>query len=166
MTPQRADPYAVLGIPRHADDQQVRQAYRRLAKRYHPDLHPGAQTSELMRHVNDAWHVLSDPARRSAYDAGHPQGRAGTGRTTTTARTAPRGGPPPWGSSAWSTRPDVRSGPAADVTVAAGPPWLGIVAVLVVAWLALGGLVGGFPLPGVLAIFALVAARWVLGRVD
>ena len=59
----------MLGIPRRANERQVRQAYRRLAKRYHPDLHPDATASERMRRVNRAWEVLSSPAERAAYDA-------------------------------------------------------------------------------------------------
>ncbi len=74
----RHDPYAVLGVPREATPLQVARAHRRLAKRYHPDLHPGEDVTERMRHVNEAWHLLSNPARRTAYDLEHPAGSLGS----------------------------------------------------------------------------------------
>jgi curved DNA-binding protein CbpA len=67
------DPYAVLGIPRDATPLQVARARRRLAKRFHPDLHPGKEVSEEMRRVNEAWHILSSGARRAEYDRSHPR---------------------------------------------------------------------------------------------
>jgi curved DNA-binding protein CbpA len=70
------DPYAVLGVPRNASALQVARARRRLAKRFHPDLHPDYDMSEAMRRVNEAWYILSSTARRAAYDQAHPQ--AGT----------------------------------------------------------------------------------------
>jgi curved DNA-binding protein CbpA len=70
------DPYAVLGVPRDASPLQVARARRRLAKRFHPDLHPGQDVSESMRRVNEAWHILSSSLRRAEYDLAHP--RAGT----------------------------------------------------------------------------------------
>lgn len=71
------DPYAVLGLSRDASPLQVARAHRRLAKRYHPDLHPEAEASlpdaaARMRRINEAWQILSDRARRLAYDDAHP----------------------------------------------------------------------------------------------
>lgn len=63
------DPYATLGVARGATPSQLRSAYRRLAKRYHPDLHADAPASEQMRRVNQAWEILSSPSRRAEYDA-------------------------------------------------------------------------------------------------
>ena len=68
------DPYAVLGVARTATPLQVARAHRRLAKRFHPDLHPDEAVSDRMRRVNDAWRLLSNPARRAEWDAGHPEG--------------------------------------------------------------------------------------------
>lgn len=66
----RLDPYAVLGVARDATPLQVARAHRRLAKEHHPDLHEGADAAaERMRRINEAWMVLSDPARRAEYDA-------------------------------------------------------------------------------------------------
>ena len=73
------DPYVVLGIPRGATALQVARAHRRLAKRYHPDLHPGEEVTDRMRRVNDAWRLLSDPTRRAAYDLEHPVGSGSSG---------------------------------------------------------------------------------------
>jgi curved DNA-binding protein CbpA len=70
------DPYAVLGVSRDASGLQVARARRRLAKRFHPDLHPGQDVSESMRRVNEAWYILSSANRRAEYDRAHP--RAGT----------------------------------------------------------------------------------------
>lgn len=66
------DPYAVLGVPRDASPLQVARAHRRLAKRYHPDLHPGEDVSEPMSRINLAYRLLSSPTRRAAFDEAHP----------------------------------------------------------------------------------------------
>jgi curved DNA-binding protein CbpA len=73
MTQSRQlDPYAVLGIPREATPLQIARAHRRLAKRHHPDLHPGEDATEPMRRINEAYRLLSSAARRAAYDRAHP----------------------------------------------------------------------------------------------
>ncbi len=68
---QRFDPYRILGVGREATPGQVARAYRTQAKRFHPDLH-GPDAARQMRDLNRSWHILSDPARRRAWDAGHP----------------------------------------------------------------------------------------------
>lgn len=56
------DPYQVLGVSRSASEEEIRQAYRRLAKRYHPDLNPGdAQAAQKMNEVNEAYDLLKNP---------------------------------------------------------------------------------------------------------
>jgi len=75
----RLDPYAVLGVARGATALEVARAHRRLAKRYHPDLHPEAAGADRMRRINAAWRLLSNPAARAAYDLEHPAGSTGTG---------------------------------------------------------------------------------------
>ncbi|MEX1157202.1 MAG: J domain-containing protein [Chloroflexota bacterium] len=72
--PERSpiDPYAILGLGRDATPQQVATAYRRLAKQFHPDLHPDKEVAARMRRLNEAWEILSSPERRAAYDAGRP----------------------------------------------------------------------------------------------
>jgi hypothetical protein len=66
------DPYAVLGIARDASPQQVALAHRRLAKRFHPDLHPDEEVAARMQLVNEAWAILSSANRRADYDTAHP----------------------------------------------------------------------------------------------
>lgn len=56
------DPYQVLGVPHNASEDEIRQAYRRLAKKYHPDLNPGdAQAAQKMNEVNEAYDLLKNP---------------------------------------------------------------------------------------------------------
>lgn len=69
MTQSITDPYAVLGIPRDASPQTAREAYRRLAKRFHPDVAADPAAADRMRRINEAWRVLSMPTRRARYDA-------------------------------------------------------------------------------------------------
>ena len=64
------DPYAVLGVPRTASREEIARAYRRLAKRFHPDADTGAPNASMAR-INDAWHILSDAARRARWDRAH-----------------------------------------------------------------------------------------------
>jgi curved DNA-binding protein CbpA len=66
------DPYHVMDLPRDASDLQVARAYRRLAKRFHPDLNPDGHGTDRMRAVNEAWEILSSPDRRASYDVTHP----------------------------------------------------------------------------------------------
>src|SRR5687767_7181000 len=88
------DPYAALGIPAGASHAEAARAHRRLAKRFHPDLNPGPAAADRMRRVNEAWRILSDPARRSRYDAERaapvwPGPAYGTRTTTATWTTWP-----------------------------------------------------------------------------
>ena len=63
------DYYAILGVGRSAIDKDIKQAYRRLARRYHPDVNPGNKAAEAkFKEVNEAYEVLSDPEKRKKYD--------------------------------------------------------------------------------------------------
>jgi curved DNA-binding protein CbpA len=62
------DHYRRLGVTHNASRDEIHRAYRRMARRLHPDAHGGAVDPEMLA-VNEAWHVLSDNGRRSAYDA-------------------------------------------------------------------------------------------------
>ena len=60
--------YDNLHIPRDADEQTIRQAYRRLSKQYHPDLNPSEDASRIMQLINRAYEVLSNPEKRAEHD--------------------------------------------------------------------------------------------------
>lgn len=82
---EKRDYYEVLGVARGASDDEIKKAYRRMAKQYHPDLHPGdAEAEAKFKEVGEAYEVLSDPQKRSRYDQfGHagvdPNFGAGSG---------------------------------------------------------------------------------------
>jgi curved DNA-binding protein len=64
-----SDLYEVLGVPRDADVDAIRKAYRKLARKHHPDLNPGDKPAEeRFKEISQAWEVLEDPERRRNYD--------------------------------------------------------------------------------------------------
>lgn len=62
------DYYKLLGIPRDADEREIKQAYRKLARQYHPDLNNDPQAEERFKKINEAYEVLSDGEKRRRYD--------------------------------------------------------------------------------------------------
>lgn len=69
MADQKRDFYEVLGVSKTASDEEIKKAYRKLAKQYHPDLNPGDKTAETrFKEVNEAYEVLSDADKRAKYD--------------------------------------------------------------------------------------------------
>src|SRR4051812_34543025 len=81
------DPYSVLGVDRKASAEEIKKAYRKLARRYHPDRNPDdPKAEEKFKEVSAAHDVLGDPEKRKEYDAGPAFGGFGGG--------APGGGSP------------------------------------------------------------------------
>jgi len=69
MAAPKHEYYETLGIPRKASADEIRKAYRKLARKYHPDLNPGDKSSEeRFKNVQEAYDVLSDPKKRQMYD--------------------------------------------------------------------------------------------------
>lgn len=67
MTTKR-DYYEILGVQRTADKEQIKKAYRRLARQYHPDVNSESGADEKFKEINEAYEVLSDEQKRAAYD--------------------------------------------------------------------------------------------------
>ena len=160
MTESRLDPYAILGVARDASATQIQGAYRRLAKQYHPDLHQASKTTERMQRLNQAWAILSNPARRARHAS--DQSRAATSRADAWSG-APR--------RAWQTTSAAgpHHSPSAErVQQPPGSPWLAVVIAVVATvaaiWLVIGAaLFGGLPLP-LLGLVLFAVTRTVFRR--
>ncbi|MEY3614238.1 MAG: molecular chaperone DnaJ, partial [Actinomycetota bacterium] len=63
-----SDHYEVLGVSRNASEDEIKKAYRKLARELHPDINPDPKASERFKLVTHAYEVLSDPQQRASYD--------------------------------------------------------------------------------------------------
>lgn len=157
----RRDPYAILGVSRSATRAEIARAYRRLAKRTHPDV--GGTPPTAMQDLNWAWYLLSDPRRRTDWDGSHaPAGtsgshwsapvgvppaaadRTGASRTQGTgSRTDDWRSPPPW---TVSGEPWAGAGaPAAARRTGVGCTGMILMAVVLGAFILYGALTSRFP---------------------
>src|SRR5215469_12843537 len=80
MAASKRDFYDILGVSRNATDDEIKKAFRRLAKQYHPDANKEEGAEARFIEINEAYEVLNDPQKRSAYDRfGHAAVGNGSG---------------------------------------------------------------------------------------
>jgi curved DNA-binding protein CbpA len=161
MTTQIANPYETLGVPRTASAAEVRDAYRRLAMQFHPDLHADARATERMQRINQAWELLSIPSARARYDAqssappatAYPHWNSGRRPSP-----QPYAAPPPYGPRpAWrSAEPNAATESWRDDDELSPLRWAFLVALLLLTFplFVLFGAVVPLPVLGLLAFFA------------
>jgi hypothetical protein len=79
------DPYEILGLSKSASDDDIRKAYRKLAKKYHPDINPGkADAEDRFKDISVAYALLSDPEKRARFDKGEIDATGPTSISSTT----------------------------------------------------------------------------------
>ena len=118
MPEQKRDYYEVLGVSKGATDEEIKKAYRKKAKQYHPDLNPGDKTAEAkFKEANEAYEVLSDKDKRARYDQfGHAGVDPNFGAGDPGAALAASAGLT-WATSTWA----ISSAPSSGAASAAAP---------------------------------------------
>lgn len=80
---KKEDLYGILGVSEQVTEDEIKQAYRKLAKRYHPDSHPGDKECERrFQEISEAYSILSDPEKRKKYDLQRREGSRGHATNT------------------------------------------------------------------------------------
>jgi curved DNA-binding protein CbpA len=117
--PTEPDPYKTLQVDPEAEDEVITAAYRRLARKYHPDVAPGAEAAARMAAINAAFERIGEPARRAAYDRDRAVREAMARRASEppSSGAGPKSAPNPEGSP--PTAPGTAAGSAG--TTAGGP---------------------------------------------
>jgi curved DNA-binding protein CbpA len=109
VTGPPTDPYKTLQVDPEAEDEVIAAAYRRLARKYHPDVNAGPDVAARMAAINAAWEVIGDPLRRAAFDRQRAIQAAMERRDAeSTSRATTGGGPGPWRAATASTPPGQR----------------------------------------------------------
>jgi hypothetical protein len=85
-----ADLYSVLGVKRTASQSEIKSAYRRLARKYHPDVNADPAAAREFARINEAYHTLIDPQKRGQYDRAGSSSSSSTRRSSTAAARAAR----------------------------------------------------------------------------
>jgi curved DNA-binding protein CbpA len=122
------DPYKILQVDPEAEDEVIAAAYRRLARKYHPDTATGAEAIGRMEAINAAWEVLGNPKRRATHDrqraleaaiarSAAERGGSGDPASSTSARPRPAGGARPEAPPSRPTRPASSQRPPEPETV-------------------------------------------------
>ena len=65
---EKRDYYEVLGLSKGASEEEIKKAYRKMAKKYHPDINKEPGAEEKFKEINEAYEVLSDPQKKATYD--------------------------------------------------------------------------------------------------
>ncbi len=92
------DYYKILGVSKSTNAEDLKKAYRKLARKYHPDVNPGNKTAEAkFKEINEAYEVLSDPDKRNKYDTLGPNWQEQFGASPGSSASRARSYPPPAG---------------------------------------------------------------------
>jgi curved DNA-binding protein len=119
------DYYQLLGVSRSADAKEIQRAYRKLARKYHPDVNKDAGAEDKFKQISEAYHVLTDPESRAQYDRFGPEFRQYAGAEREYASQARGGGAGGGGGGGGGGRTRARPGPSgfswSSAQGAAGP---------------------------------------------